>query len=200
MAELAALRYLEVAMATATLMTVEEFAALPEDGQMHELVEGELLTMPPPQFLHTDIVALIQESLILFLRKTGAGRVFSEAGFLLSESPPTVRQPDLSVLTAERLAARPSAGYYRGAPDVAIEVLSPSDSADDLHLKIRQYLAAGARAVIVVSPRAREVWVYRADGSSQSFHGGQSVELPDVLPGWSAPLSDIFEPLDRAGG
>jgi Uma2 family endonuclease len=178
-------------------MTVEEFAALPEDGQMHELVEGELLTMPPPHFLHADIVALIHRSLLLFLETAGIGRVFAEAGFLLSESPPTVRQPDLSVLTAERLAARPSEGYYRGAPDVAIEVLSPSDSADDLHLKIRQYLAAGANAVIVVSPRAREVWIHRAQGSPESFGAGQTVELPDLLPGWSLPLADLFAPLDR---
>ena len=185
-------------MATATLMTVEELAALPADGQMHELVEGKLLSMPPPHFLHSDIVALIQESLFLFLRRTGLGRAFAKAGFVLAEDPPTVRQPDLSVLTTARLASKPSEGYYHRAPDVAIEVLSPSDSADDLHLKIRQYLSAGCKAVIVVSPRAREVWIYRGQRPPECLHAGQSVELADVLPGWSLPLADIFAPLDEA--
>jgi len=184
-------------MATATLMTVEEFAALPENGQMHELVEGELLSMPPPHFLHSDIVAVILKSLIIFLDKAGIGTAFAESGFLLRETPPTVRQPDLCVLTKERLAARPREGYFRGAPDVAIEVLSPSDGADDLHLKIRQYLAAGAKAVVVVSPRAREVWIYRAEGSPLALRDG-SVELPDVLPGWALPLAEIFAPVDEA--
>lgn len=186
-------------MATATLMTVEELAALPEDGRMHELVEGDLLTTPPPHFLHSDIVALILKSLIFFLDETGIGRAFGEAGFVLSESPPTVRQPDLCVLSAGSLASKPREGYYRGAPDVAIEVLSPSDGADDLHLKIRQYLSAGAKAVIVVSPRAREVWVYRADAPPEALRAGQSVELSNVLPGWSLPLSDIFAPLAEHG-
>ena len=178
-------------------MSVEEFAALPEDGQLHELVEGELRSMPPPEFLHTDIVALILESLVVFLRNRRTGRVFAEGGFLLSENPPTVRQPELAVLSLERLASRPRSGLYRGAPDVAIEVLSPSDGADDFHLKIRQYLSGGVKAVIVISPRAREVWLYRG-GDVGTLRGPQSLEIPDILPGWSLPLAEIFAPVDEA--
>ena len=183
-------------MATATLMTVEEFAALPEDGQKHELVEGEVLAMPPPHFLHSHIVALILRSLNRFLGDED-GIALAESGFLLFEDPPTVREPDISVLSAKRLASRPSEGYFRGAPDVAIEVLSPSDSADDLHLKIRQYLAANAKAVVVVSPRAREVWIHRAARAPESLQVGQALELPEVLPGWSLPLTDVFAPAEE---
>ncbi len=184
-------------MATATLMTVEEFAALPANGQMHELVEGELLTMPPPRFLHTKIVTLIFRSLVRFLDGRAIGEAFAEAGFVLSEDPPTVRQPDLAVLAARRLSSAPNEGYPSGAPDVAIEVLSRSDSADDLHLKIRQYLGAGAKAVIVVSPRAREAWVHRPEVAPESLESGQSLELPDILPGWSLPVAEVVAPLDR---
>ena len=184
-------------MATATLMSVEKFAALPEDGQMHELVEGELLTMPPPGFLHTNIVALIFGSISVFLSQNPIGRAFAEGGFLLIEDPPTVRQPDIAFVRADRIPQRWEGIYFRGAPDVAIEVVSPSDRAGDLELKVRQYLAAGAKAVAVVYPQTRSIWVHRPAGSPHLLGISGNLEIPDVLPGWSVAVSEILAPVSE---
>jgi Uma2 family endonuclease len=184
-------------MAIATLMSVEEFAALPEDGQMHELVEGELRTMPPPHFLHAQIVSILLESLIAFLARTRLGRAYPEAGLQLSHDPPTVRQPDLSVALGERAPRAAVEGYFQGAPDLVIEVVSPSDKAEDLDLKVRQYLTAGAKAVAVVYPRTRSIWVHRPEGSPHLLGIGGVLEIQDLLPGWSMAVADVFAPLDE---
>ncbi len=184
-------------MATATLMSVEEFAALPEDGHMHELVKGELLSMPPPHFLHAQIVSAILGPLMEFLRASRLGSAYPEGGFLLSTDPPTIRQPDISVILTERLAKAPREGYFRGAPDLIFEIVSPSDKAGDLDLKVHQYLAAGASAVAVVYPLTRSIWVHRAAGSPHLFTVGRSIEFPELLPGWSLPVREVFAPLDE---
>ncbi|MCB9384563.1 MAG: Uma2 family endonuclease [Bryobacterales bacterium] len=183
-------------MATATLMTVEEFAALPEDGLMHELVEGELLTMPPPHSIHARIANRIFASLTLFLLQSGLGEAFAEAGYQLEDDPATVRQPDVSFLSAERLAQQPREGYFRGSADLVFEIVSPSDKAADLDLKTRQYLAAGSKAVVIAYPRTRSVWVHRLNRSPEVLTADRTLEVPDVLPGWSLPVQQIFAPLD----
>ncbi len=187
-------------MAAATSITVEELAALPEDGRRHELVRGELVTMPPPHFLHTDIVYALLQSIMQFLAESPLGRAYPEGGFLLLESPPTVRQPDIGFVSTERLNRRRSDGFYPGAPDAAFEVVSPSDRAADLDLKIRQYLEAGAKAVVVVYPSTRTVWVHQHGASPQVLDGDRTLQLPETLPGWSLPVAEIFAPLEETDG
>jgi Uma2 family endonuclease len=188
------LRYLEVAMASATLMSVEEFAALPEDGQMHELVEGELRTMPPPHSPHARALHRIFTPFAHFVLENGLGEAYAEAGYQLSDDPPTVRQPDISFQSKQKLAGQPEEGYFRGAPDLVIEILSPSDNAEDLRLKVRQYLAAGAAVVAVVYPKTREIMLHRPAGLAETLEIGQTLEFPDVAPGWSMPVEDVFAP------
>ena len=194
MAQPQGLRYLETAMATATLMTVEEFAALPEDGQMHELVEGELLTVPPPHSLHAKTFNRIFIPLANFVLEKGLGEAFGETGYRLFDDPPTVRQPDISFQRAEKLTRQPEEGFFRGAPDLVIEIMSPSDSAADLRLKVRQYLEAGASVVAAVYPRTREIMLHRPGGVAQTLESGQTLEFPDLTPGWSLPIDSIFPP------
>lgn len=182
MAEGPFLPYLEVAMATATWMTVEELAALPDDGQKHELVEGELVTMPPPHTIHSRIVARLFRTRANFVVENDLGEVLAEAGFRLAEDPPTVRQSDVSFVSTAKVESQPEDGPYRGAPDVAIEVLSPSDKAEDVRLKVRQYLATGASAVALVYPRTREIEIHRAGTPAETLEVGQSLAFPDWPP------------------
>ena len=107
------------------------------------------------------------------------------------------RQPDITFQSAERLAAQPNEGYFRGSAELVIEIVSPSDRAGDLDLKVRQYISAGAVAVAVVYPATRTVWVHRADASPQVLSAGRILEFPDILAGWSIPLTQIFAPLDE---
>ena len=192
------LRYLEVAMATATSMTVEQFAALPEDGQMHELVEGELLTMPPPHSLHARMLHRIFLPLANYVLEQGIGEAFAEAGYQLSDKPPTVRQPDISFQAAAKLDGQPGDGFFRGAPDIVIEVISPSDRAESVRLKVRQYLAAGTSVVALVYPRTQEIELHKSGQKPQTLHAGQSLEFPEWAPGWSLPLDEIFAPRKRS--
>jgi len=173
-------------------MSLEEFAALPAEGARHELDRGELITMAPPQFLHSDIVSNLFYALGRHVRTLKLGYVHAEAGFVLSSDPATVRQPDVSFLSASAAVRKPTKGYFPGAPTIAFEVVSPSESATDLETKIRQYLTAGSKAVVSIYPDSRSVWVHRPDGASRRLEGDAALTFPDILDEWSLPLGDTF--------
>src|SRR6266404_330076 len=123
-------------MATTTnLLSWEAFERLPDDGMHHEVIDGELIALPPPMFGHTKIAKRIYHAL-LALEEHGIGKVYGEAGFKLSEEPATWVQPDVSFITAQRDHAAQYAAYFTAAPELAIEVASPSESAPDLERKI----------------------------------------------------------------
>ncbi len=178
-------------MGTRTLLTLAEFERLPDDGTRHELNEGETISMPPPKSGHTLIAQIINEHLTAFAKPVGLGRVLPEAGYLLSSDPPTVRAPDVSFLRAERVRRIDPDRYIEGAPDLAVEVVSPGESAQDLAEKVRQYLAAGAHAVWVVYPKTREVHVFRRS-SAAVLTQNDVLEAPELLPGFSVPVSELF--------
>jgi Uma2 family endonuclease len=175
-------------MASGTLISIEEFASLPDEPGKQELSNGEVIIVPPPHAIHTEICWRITEALRDYLKRSGAGRVYSEAGFRLA--PHTVRQPDVAVLS--RTPALPEGEWIYGAPDIAIEVLSPGNSAEDIELKISQYLAAGAKLVWIVSPKARQVSIYRADGSGTLLREPANLTGESVLPGFNLPVVDLF--------
>jgi|SRR5689334_3617468 len=83
-----------------------------------------------------------------------------EAGYILSRAPLTIRQPDVSVLSRERINATDPDSYFEGAPELAIEIVSPSDAAEDLDIKTRQYLLSGARQVWIVYPTTQTVQIF----------------------------------------
>ena len=112
-------------MATATnLLSWEAFEKLPDDGMHHEVIQGELITLPPPQFPHVKVAKRLYQALFV-LEEKGVGEVFVEAGYKLSEKPATWIQPDVSFLRPGRTAD--VTRYLTGAPDLAVEVVSPSD-------------------------------------------------------------------------
>jgi Uma2 family endonuclease len=117
--------------------------------------------------------------------------VFSEAGFILSEHPPVVRAPDVAVVLARRVPGQLPAKFFPGAPDLAVEVLSPDDRPPEVAAKIADYLRAGTAAVWVVDPDHHTVTVHTADGAAR--YGGTEV-LRDAppLPEFTLPLNDLF--------
>jgi Uma2 family endonuclease len=174
-----------MATVTSTAMTVEEFSRLPGDGACHEINAGELITLPPPKSMHSRLARSVFIAIHAHLQKEGLREVYMEAGYVLSREPLTIRQPDISVLSKERIQATGEDSYFEGAPELAVEIVSPSDSAEDLEVKVRQYLSAGAKQVWVLYPKPRQVYVWGAN-EVDIFMGD------DVLPGFAVKVSELF--------
>jgi Uma2 family endonuclease len=119
------------------------------------------------------------------LKDDGAREVYMEAGFLLSRGPNTIRQPDVSVLSRERIRGTRDDDYFEGAPELAVEIVSPGNSADDLEEKVLQYLGAGSRWVWVVYSKSRSVTVWDAKGG-RKFMG------EEALPEFAVKVSELF--------
>lgn len=174
-------------------VSLERFAALPADHGRHELDRGVVIESPAPKFPHSAIVRRLDRALTRFLDEGDSrGEVYIEAGFLLSDSPATVRQPDLAYLRAERIPADEPDAYLTGAPDLAVEVVSPSDSAGELRWKVAQYLDAGSTAVWVVYPQNRTVDVYRPGEPVVVCSVGDELTAEDLLPGWRLAVERLF--------
>ncbi len=174
-------------MATRTLLTFEQFEKYREDGKKHELVRGEHLIMPPPKFDHSLIQHKLLDALRPYVRQHKLGDVMMETGFRLSSD--TWLQPDLCFIRAAQIRAVVPGGYLEGAPALAIEVASESNTAAELDLKMELYFAHGAEEVWLVYPQTRRVRAHFPDGHSETLATGLQSAL---FPGWSAPLADLF--------
>jgi Uma2 family endonuclease len=178
-------------MATTTnALTFAAFEQLPDgDGMHRELIEGELQILPPAKSRHS-LVAKRVFKMLLSLENSAGGQALAEAGYKLSTDPSTWIQPDVSFLKNERVRSTPAGGYFLGAPELAVEVVSPSESARDLKRKLNLMLKAGCLAVWVVYPEERTVEIYRPDGTSSTT---ETLSAPGLLLKWSAPASSLFE-------
>jgi Uma2 family endonuclease len=179
---------------TPKLMTADELLLHPDDGLRHELVQRGLQSMAPPVFEHGDLAMTIGGELRAYVRAHRLGRVTSEVGFRLADDPDTVRAPDVAFIRNDRLPTGDAArGYFRGAPDLAVEVISPNDRYTEVDEKVAEWLQHGCRLVLVVNPRRRTVAVHRADGSVSVLGIDGALDGEEVIPGWSLALSDLFD-------
>ena len=182
-------------MSTRTqLMTAEELLTMPEDGFRYELVDGELRKMPPAGHVHGRLAATLTGSLVRHVTANRLGAVYAaETGFILRRNPDTVRAPDVAFLRQERVQeVGDVAGYWPGAPDLAIEVISPSDTYAEVEEKVFEWLDAGTLMVLVVNPRMRSVTVYRSLANIIVLTQNDTLDGGDVVPGWTMPVKDIF--------
>jgi Uma2 family endonuclease len=142
-------------IATAQL-TAADLAALPDDGNRYELLRGDLLTMPPTGLDHGMVFGETFWQFKRFARETDAGIVVSEVGFLLARDPPTVLAPDVAFIRRDRVpAAADRRGFAELAPDLVVEVVSPSNSMSEIHDKVLTFLETGVHAVLVLEPKRR---------------------------------------------
>jgi Uma2 family endonuclease len=180
-------------MSTKTLLTAAELEQMPDDDSVRtELDEGELITMPPASMDHGGLEAEISGILRDYVKRHRLGKVFcSSAGFRLRED--TMRAPDVSFVRAARLDSIKSKGFAKGAPDLAVEIFSPSDNVRQLMRKVKQYFAAGTHTVWIVYPESSEVQLLEATGTDRLLQGSDPIEAPELLPGFSVPASEFFE-------
>jgi Uma2 family endonuclease len=179
-------------MPTKTLLTADELERMPADDTVFtELDEGELLTMPPAGWEHGDIGVEITIILGAFVKKHRLGKVLSaDTGFRLGND--TVRAPDCAFVRAARVDEVKSKGFARGAPALAVEIFSPSDSVPQLMRKVKQYFAAGCHTVWIVYPEREEVHVLERTGADRLLTATDTLEAPELLPGFSVPVAEFF--------
>lgn len=174
-------------------VTADELLAMPDDGLRRELIDGEVHVTPPPGEEHAVVVAEVLISLGNHVRAMGLGRVHSEGGFRIASDPDTVMAPDAAFVSRERIEqAAIGKGYRAGAPDLAVEVVSPSDSFTDVEAKVARWLAAGCRMVIVVNPARRAATVYRSRDDIVLLTENDALDGGEVVPGWILPLRELF--------
>jgi Uma2 family endonuclease len=176
------------------LLTAEEFMRLPDppDGARQELIEGRVVTMPPPKGIHGVVCNRLGRLLGNHVDAHGLGWVASnDAGVILEREPDTVRGPDLAYYSKERVPVLPT-GYFEVPPDLAVEVLSPDDAASRINSKVRHYLAHGVRLVWVVDPEERTVTVYRSREQIRILEETGMLGGEDVLPGFECPVRELF--------
>jgi len=178
-------------------LTAQDLWRMGEGDVRRELVAGDIREMSPVEGVHGQVAGQICRRLAEHVERLGSGVVLvGDVGFVLrlSGDPEGVRAPDVAFVSAGRLPrGRLPEGFLDGAPDLAVEVLSPSDDPVDVQQKVRDYLEAGAHLVWVVAPSAQAVTVDRADGSARLLREWEALEGEDVLPGLRIPLAELFE-------
>jgi Uma2 family endonuclease len=176
---------------------------MPADGTRHELDAGELVVMPPVRFRHSRIAKCIYDSILTYLMQhPRSGEVFAEAPYILkrTELGATVRQPDVSYINDDRARRTDPNAYMEGAPALAVEVVSPTETAEQLTRKVSQYFDAGAETVWLVYPASREVHVFysrnqaRAERQARVLTHRDILNAPELFPDWEGiSLQKLFD-------
>jgi Uma2 family endonuclease len=176
------------------VVTAEQLPALnAEFDESYELVRGALMVREPPGMRHGDVAQNLLVRLDAHVRANRLGKVFAEVGYLLTRDPDTVRGPDVSFVRADRLPRELPVGFFDGAPDLAVEVVSPNDRFPLVEQKVWQYLDAGTRAVWVIHPAHRTVTLRRPDGSADLLEIGATLVGGEVVPEFSCAVAELFE-------
>ncbi len=179
-------------MSTATkLMTAEELLTLPSGRFRYELVKGEPLTMSPAGEEHGAVIMNLAVPLGRHVKANKLGRVYGATGFKLESDPDTVLAPDIAFIKMERLGTL-IRSYRLGAPDLAVEVISPGESKNKIEKKTGRWLQGGALVVWLVNPQTRTVAVCRLNTETKSLSEKDVLTGADVVPGFSFPVSEIF--------
>jgi Uma2 family endonuclease len=160
----------------------------------YELVEGRLVRMSPVNFDHGRIVIQLGALLHLHLKSQPSGVVVGDVGFKLASNPDTVRGPDIAFVRQERVPASGGRGFFKGAPDLVIEVLSPDDRPGETRTKVDGYLARGVLLVAVIDPGDKSAMIFRPGAAALALRSDtDTLDLSDVIPGFRCQLREIFQ-------
>ena len=176
------------------LLTDDDLAKQPDDGTRYELVKGVLQKMPPAGFEHGICAAEIGSKLNVYVKTHKLGYVCgAETGFKIAQNPDTVRAPDASFVCQASIERQGIVkGYWEGAPDLAVEVISPGDTYAEVAEKVEEWLIAGCAMVWVINPRRETVEVYRSNEDFTVLRGTDILDGGDVVEGFRCQVQDIF--------
>ena len=176
------------------LLTADDLLRLYSEGVKGELIRGVLHETMPAGLKHGEIVAALMAPLWIYVHPRQLGRVFgSDTGVQLEWDPDTVREPDLAFVSAERLPLDAAiSGYCPVAPDLVVEVVSPSDTMPAVSAKAAMWLEWGARMVIIIHPQTRRIQVRQPGQPTLTLTDGDTLDGGSVLPGFQCPVTDIL--------
>jgi Uma2 family endonuclease len=177
--------------------TADHLLDLPYAPYRTDLVAGHLIREPLAGYQHGLVAGRLFAALAAHAGRHRLGRVFAaETGFLLRRNPDTVRGPDVAFVTEERFVAQPPEhAFFDGAPDLAVEVLSPGNRRGEVEAKVLDYLRCGSRQVWVVRQRQRSVTVHRPRAVPRILRDGDRLSGGRLLPGFELPVASLFADL-----
>ncbi len=178
------------------LITRHDLERLPDDGRRFELVRGELIEMPPTKRQHGFLMIRLIKLLSIHVDDHDLGELIDNSGYLLAEDPDTVRAPDIAFTRKARLTPMTDE-YERTVPDLAIEIVSPSNSAADLQDKVQQYFEAGVQQVWLFFPKRESVHIYRSPKDVIVLDVNDTLDGGALLPGFALKVSDVFAGLHK---
>lgn len=176
------------------LLTADDLAKQPNDGTRYVLVKGVLQKMPPAGFEHGICAAEIGSKLNVYVKTHKLGYVCgAETGFKIAQNPDTVRAPDAAFVCQASIERQGIVkGYWEGAPDLAVEVISPGDTYAEVAENVEEWLTAGCRMVSVINPLRETVEVYRPNEDFTILRGTDTLDGGDVIEGFQCQVQDIF--------
>jgi Uma2 family endonuclease len=178
--------------ATKILLTAEEFDNYPfAEDKRYELDEGELIEMTRPAYKHNRVLGIVFYELTSYFRKTGKGEALLSEN-LYALSPTTRRAPDVAVIFGDRREELRDAKVIPIIPDIAIEVLSPSESTRSIHRKLKQYFAAGVKEVWLIDPETGTAEIWTGPSLPEQELGGDAAITSPLLHGFNLALAELF--------
>ncbi len=179
--------------------TEAELQALPEDGCLHEVVNGELVMSPKNDFYHGDICSQLLTALTIFVKARGLGAVLdSSTGFWMHNQ--NCRAPDISFIPKARLISlgfkRSTRQFFPGAPDLSVEILSPNNTRVEIDERLRDFFGSGTQIAWIVNPEAECVEVCYSLNKRKLLGAGASLDGEHLLPGFQYPIADLFKEWD----
>jgi Uma2 family endonuclease len=179
------------------IWTDEEFMSLPDDGNRYEVVDGELIVMANSGMEHGHLAQLLGYFLTGFVLTHKLGVTCdSSTAFKMKEG--NKRSPDLSFIAKDRLQGlkRLPKGFFEGSPDLAIEIISPNNTFEEIHNKLVEYFENGTRLSWVINPDEESVLVYRSPKPTRLLKLEDNLDGEEILPGFTLPLSQLFQELE----
>lgn len=184
-------------MATATDPPLDATTLEPPGGEtLYEMVDGQVVEKPPMGAYPTWIASLLAQSLGPFARSQKLGRVMVEMLFRIDAERKLQRRPDVAFLSFERWPRDrqvPREAAWDVIPDLAVEVVSPTNSASEVITKVREYFQAGVRGVWVVYPEESQIYLYDSPTSVNIVQAGGEIDGGTILPGFRLPVATLFE-------
>jgi Uma2 family endonuclease len=179
------------------IWTEKELQALPDDGYLHEVVAGALVMSPKNNFEHGDVCARLLTALNNFVRARKLGVVLdSSTGFWMHNR--NCRAPDVSFIAKARLRGlkRPPVAFFEGAPDLAIEVLAPSNTPAEIAERLADFFFSGTQLAWIIHPEEQFVEICHSPVQRKILGSGAVLDGEQLLPGFQYPIADLFEEWD----